>query len=84
MTSPAQPWTAIDPAADRLVPLEEAAHILGVERETLWYWRHRGEGPASFIVGRRKVVYRASVLAAYIAECEARSSVGRDARGDLA
>jgi predicted DNA-binding transcriptional regulator AlpA len=56
---------------ERLIPLDEAAEILGVERSTLWSWRSRGEGPASFRIGGRKVVYRSSVLDAYIAAGEA-------------
>lgn len=66
-------------APERLIPLREVAELLGVAEETLRYWRARGEGPASFVVGRRNVVYRSSAVAAYIAECEAREAERRDA-----
>lgn len=59
------------PVRDRLVPIEQAADMLGLARQTLYKWRSSGEGPESFVVGRQRVVYRESVLLAYIAECEA-------------
>ena len=37
---------------------------------TLRYWRHIGYGPASFTLGRRKVVYRRADMDAWIAEQE--------------
>ncbi|WP_431839707.1 helix-turn-helix transcriptional regulator [Gordonia hongkongensis] len=39
----------------------EVAELTGIPTGTLRYWRHRGEGPPSFRLGRR-VVYRAERL----------------------
>jgi predicted DNA-binding transcriptional regulator AlpA len=54
----------------------EILDMAAVEREygfslrTLRYWRHRGEGPSSFRVGKR-VVYRRDAVERFIADCEA-------------
>lgn len=45
-----------------LLTIEEVAERYPVSVSTLRYWRHRGEGPKSFRLGRR-VVYR-------LADCE--------------
>ncbi len=37
---------------DRLLTVEELADYLGVPIATLYQWRHRGEGPPGFRVGR--------------------------------
>ncbi len=37
---------------DRLLTVEELADYLGVPVATLYQWRHRGEGPPGFRVGR--------------------------------
>jgi len=37
---------------DRLLTVEELASYLGVPVATLYQWRHRGEGPPGFRVGR--------------------------------
>lgn len=63
------------PTRDRLIPLAEVAEMIGVERDTLWSWRHREEGPESFKIGD-KVVYRESLLLAWIAEREAATRKG--------
>lgn len=58
-------------AVERLLSLREVSELLAVPEETLRYWRMRGEGPDSFVIGRRRVVYRESAIARYVAECEA-------------
>jgi Helix-turn-helix domain len=42
---------------------DEAAALLRRAPETLRYWRHRSEGPASFKIGRRVLYSRADVVA---------------------
>ncbi len=37
---------------ERLLTVEELADYLGVPVATLYQWRHRGEGPPGFRVGR--------------------------------
>lgn len=37
---------------DRLLTVAELADYLGVPPATLYQWRHRGEGPPGFRVGR--------------------------------
>jgi excisionase family DNA binding protein len=37
---------------DRLLTVAELADYLGVPPATLYQWRHRGEGPRGFRVGR--------------------------------
>ncbi|MEN4399367.1 helix-turn-helix transcriptional regulator [Mycolicibacterium senegalense] len=37
---------------------------------TLRYWRHNNEGPASFSLGKKRVVYRRSEVERWIAEQE--------------
>jgi DNA-binding transcriptional MerR regulator len=46
-----------------LLTIDEVAERYRVPVATLRFWRHRGEGPTSFRLGRR-VVYR-------LADCEA-------------
>jgi predicted DNA-binding transcriptional regulator AlpA len=57
-------------APERLLNTDAVADILAVTTGTLRAWRSRGTGPASFRLGGR-VVYRSSVIAAYIADAEA-------------
>lgn len=64
---------ATDRPLERLLPLREVSELLGVPEETLRYWRARGEGPDSFVIGRRRIVYRESVIRAYVDACEAQS-----------
>lgn len=52
---------------DRLLTVPEVAEKLRTTPGTLRWWRHVGQGPESFKVGRR-VVYYASVIDAYIAQ----------------
>ena len=52
---------------DPLLTITEAAERLRVPVPTLRYWRHKGTGPDSFRMGRR-VLYRESVLDAFVAE----------------
>ncbi|MGV9546747.1 helix-turn-helix transcriptional regulator [Nocardia beijingensis] len=49
--------------------------LTGIPAATWRYWAHKGVGPASFKLGRRRV-YRQSVIDAWIAEQEARTQTG--------
>lgn len=42
----------------------------GVPVGTLRYWRHTNQGPASFSLGKKKVVYRRTEVERWIAEQE--------------
>ena len=50
-----------------LLDMDETAQRLKRPVATLRWWRHRGEGPRSFLLGRR-VMYRAADVDAWIAE----------------
>jgi predicted DNA-binding transcriptional regulator AlpA len=44
--------------SDRLLTGAEVAERLNMPQATLRYWRHVGEGPRSFRLGPRRVMYR--------------------------
>lgn len=67
------PPTANRPAPAGCLWIEDAAAALGVEKSTLYKWRYRRIGPASF-KHAGKVVYRETAIAAYLADCEAADS----------
>lgn len=48
---------------DELLTITEVAEILRVPVATLRYWRHRGEGPRSFRVGRAVRYWHDEVIA---------------------
>ncbi len=56
-----------------LLSTREAAGRIGVPEATLRYWRHRnqGEGPPSFRLGPRRVVYAEDKLLAWVKAQEA-------------
>jgi len=54
----------------RLLMLHEVAERTRMPLATLRYWRHRGEGPRTFKLGRR-VVAREEDVEAWIAEAAA-------------
>lgn len=47
---------------DELLTITEVAEIVRVPVATLRYWRHLGEGPHSFRVGRAVRYWRGEVL----------------------
>jgi len=55
------------PAA--FLTLPQAAEYLGLSANTLYVWRHRRQGPPSFLMGRR-VMYRITALDAWVADQE--------------
>jgi prophage regulatory protein len=56
-----------------LLTTREVARRIGVPEATLRYWRHRnhGEGPPSFRLGPRRVVYAEDKLVAWVEAQEA-------------
>lgn len=44
----------------------QAAEYVGVPAATLRYWRHKGEGPASYMLGGRRVVFDREDLDAWL------------------
>ena len=53
------------------------AEWIGVPQETLRFWRHIGnQGPASFKLGPKRVVYERSEVERWIAEQRAKSLRG--------
>ncbi len=52
-------------ANDRLMTPADLAEMLGVPMQTLYGWRHRGEGPVGHKVGRH-VRYRRATVEAWL------------------
>jgi excisionase family DNA binding protein len=50
---------------DRLMTISELSEMLGVPVDTLCGWRHRGEGPRGYRVGRH-VRYRREAVEAWL------------------
>jgi excisionase family DNA binding protein len=50
---------------DRLLTITDLSEMLGVPVDTLYGWRHRGEGPAGYRIGRH-VRYRRAVVEAWL------------------
>lgn len=57
----------------------EVSAQTGIKVSTLRWWRHVGEGPPSFSLGKRTVVYPADELERWIARRQLATT-----RGDLA
>ena len=51
--------------SERLMTLLEVSQLLGVPVATLYAWRHRGEGPTGYRIGRH-VRYRREAVEAWI------------------
>jgi excisionase family DNA binding protein len=50
---------------DRLLTITDLSEMLGVPVDTLYGWRHRGEGPAGYRIGRH-VRYRREAVEAWL------------------
>lgn len=55
---------------------KQVAEEYGIHEGTLRYWRHRDEGPASFRMGGKRVVYRRSEIEKWVAAQESASVRG--------
>jgi predicted DNA-binding transcriptional regulator AlpA len=61
------------PAPAGFMWIDDAAEALGVEKSTLYTWRHKRRGPASFKHAGR-VMYRKTAIDDYLNGCEAADS----------
>lgn len=52
----------------RFLTPQQAAQALGIEENTLRNWRHLGQGPAFYKIGRR-VNYAENDLQAFLQQC---------------
>jgi len=64
---------------DEILLAPEVAAILRVDVTTLATWRHRGEGPAWFRIGKKKAGYMRSAVTAYVSQRQ-RESAEQQAR----
>lgn len=62
----------------------EVSDLTGIPMATLRTWRSRNDGPASFVVGQRRVMYRRAQLEAWLGAQEASSTRGRVVPGLVA
>jgi excisionase family DNA binding protein len=62
---------------ERLMSIVELSEMLGIPIETLYGWRHRGEGPVGYRVGRH-VRYRRTTVEAWLEDrLDRRENAGR-------
>jgi predicted DNA-binding transcriptional regulator AlpA len=59
-----------------LLRTSQVSEQIGIPVATLRWWRHRGEGPPSFKLGKKTVVYRADELDVWIATGKANTTRG--------
>ena len=52
---------------ERLLTISELSEMLGIPVDTLYGWRHRGEGPQGCRIGRH-VRYRRATVEAWLEE----------------
>jgi excisionase family DNA binding protein len=52
-------------AGERLMSITDLSEMLGVPIHTLYRWRHRGEGPVGYRIGRH-VKYRRATVEAWL------------------
>ena len=64
------------PGPEALLSTKELSRHSGIPEGTLRYWRACGEGPPSFTLGRKRVMYRWSTFKDWIASQEAATSRG--------
>jgi excisionase family DNA binding protein len=65
VTRPAERRLGQIQRTDRLMTMAEVSDLLGIPVSTLYGWRHRGEGPAGYRIGRH-VRYRREAVEAWI------------------
>ena len=56
------------PALERLIGRKETLILIGISNATLWRWIKAGRFPAPLKIGKKKVAWRSSVLATWIAQ----------------
>ncbi|OBA57870.1 helix-turn-helix transcriptional regulator [Gordonia sp. 852002-10350_SCH5691597] len=67
--------TEPNPSTD-LLTTAQVSNEYGISQNTLRWWRSIGDGPASFTLGRRKIVYRRAAIDEWIARQEQTTSRG--------
>jgi prophage regulatory protein len=67
-TLPEGVTTAAAPALERLIGRKETLLLIGISNATLWRWIKAGRFPAPVKIGKKKVAWRSSVLANWIAQ----------------
>ena len=63
LLSPAAP-----PPLERLIGRKEVLILIGISNATLWRWIKAGRFPAPMKIGKKKVAWRSSVLATWVAQ----------------
>lgn len=53
---------------DPILSTRQAAELLGRPEATLRWWRHTGEGPRSFTMGKKAVAYKTSDVVSWLEE----------------
>jgi predicted DNA-binding transcriptional regulator AlpA len=61
---------------DRILNTNEVSQMTRVPIATLRWWRHQGEGPRSFRLGPRKVMYKESDVIAWLEKHYAAGELG--------
>jgi excisionase family DNA binding protein len=61
---------------ERLMTLPELSEMLGIPIETLYGWRHRGEGPVGYRIGRHVRYRRAAVEEWLEMQADRRDQIG--------
>jgi excisionase family DNA binding protein len=59
---------------ERLMTITDLSTMLGVPVDTLYGWRHRGEGPMGYRIGRHVCYRRSSVEARLEEQADRRQS----------
>lgn len=54
-----------------LLRTKEVAELTGIPENTLRWYRHTGQGPTSFTLGKRRVVYDAADVERWIEDSRA-------------
>lgn len=61
---------------DRILNTNEVSQLTRVPIATLRWWRHQGEGPRSFKLGPRKVMYKEADVIAWLENHYAAGELG--------
>ena len=68
---------SVNASAEReYLTTREVTELTGIPEGTWRFWRHAGQGPESFTLGGKRVVYRRSEIERWIAEQEATTRRG--------
>ncbi|MDV8065534.1 helix-turn-helix domain-containing protein [Rhodococcus sp. IEGM 1366] len=55
---------------EQYLTTKQLSEKTGIPEATFRYWRHVGEGPESFVLGKKRVVYKLSKLNEWLAAQE--------------